>query len=167
MANLDFNSHHKHIEYNDDTVKEIDIYEIEKYLEWAGLKLLSLPLKSDVPCVKTSSWPEYKLEFINLHFTKLSLKPPAPNGFEIDTLDLILNLINLISDVQIRRIVRSRTLLHPITQIHLYSWDKISTLILISSKTCKSRYISGLNTIKHKVDVKDFIKIQTRMEQIL
>ncbi len=128
---------------------KITNYDIQNLLEWAGEKLLSLPVANLKPKPYRSAWPEFKQE-TNQDFSHKSFRPSPPNGNEIDTLDKIFALVVLIPDIHTRRIIQARSLINPITHRHVYHWLEIGELLNLNRKTLRRKYDSGLNLIATK-----------------
>jgi hypothetical protein len=126
--------------------KEITNYEIQSLLEWAGEKLLSLPIRNAKPQSYKNNWPEFK-QLPNQDFSHKSFRPSPPNGNEIDTLDKIFDLILILPNPTIRRIIQARSLINPISHRHLYPWLTISEFLNLDRRTVKRHYDFGLNQI--------------------
>ena len=121
-------------------------YDIQLLLEWAGEKLLSLPVSNTRPDKYRNNWPQFK-QSPNQDFSHTTLRITPPNGNEIDTLDKIFDLILFIPNPTIRRIIQSRSLIIPISYRHLYSWLEIAELLNLSRRTIKRHHDFGLNFI--------------------
>jgi hypothetical protein len=126
--------------------REITNYEIQSLLEWAGEKLLSLPIRNAKPQSYKNNWPEFK-QLPNQDFSHKSFRPSPPNGNEIDTLDKIFDLILILPNPTIRRIIQARSLINPISHRHLYPWLTISEFLNLDRRTVKRHYDFGLNQI--------------------
>jgi hypothetical protein len=126
--------------------KEISSLEIQLLLEWAGEKLLSLPIRNTKPQSYKNNWPEFK-QLPNQDFSHKSFRPSPPNGEEIDTLDKIFDLILILSNPTIRRIIQVRSLINPLSHRHLYPWLQIAELLNLDRRTVKRHYDFGLNQI--------------------
>lgn len=133
---------------------------LEEWLEWAGVRLIAMPGKRVGPNGYKISGLEYSQEvFQVLEFrAALPVKVAPPSNMEIPIIEEVLTLPNLIKDVGKRRVVRVRTLLHPINGRHLYKWDRITETLgringkKISTASVKYMYKSGLEEICKKID---------------
>ena len=86
--------------------------ELQSLLEWAGQKLLSLPVPKVKPSGYQSFWPDYPDDMNTAYgYTGIRFRPPRPSSDEIPIMDEILNLILLVDDPLIRKILQSRSLI--------------------------------------------------------
>ena len=121
--------------------------EIQLLLEWAGTKILSLPIQKPKPKSYLNNWPDYFYDYFPNSFSGSGLRPESPNNLEIDLIDEILTLVLLISNPLSRKIIQSRLLINPITLKHIYTWSKISQLLNLSPYVIKNQYQLGINQI--------------------
>jgi hypothetical protein len=153
-----------HLLHNQSTNHPLTHSDISFLLEWAGEKLLSLPIKSSSPRSYRNNWPDYLNSSLPNYFSGKTLTPIPPNHFEIDLMDNILSLVTLIPDSISRNIINSRCLISPITHKHLFPWSQISRLLNLSSRTTHRSYDFGINQIlktSNKTQLIQFInKIQ-------
>ena len=134
--------------------------ELEQWLEWAGVRLIAMPGKRVGPNGYKVTTLEYSQDvFQVLEFrATLPVKVAPPSNIEIPIIEEVLTLPNLIKDAGKRRVVRVRTLLHPINGRHLYRWDRITETLgkvngrKITIASVKYMYKSGLEEICKKID---------------
>jgi hypothetical protein len=138
--------------------------DIQIILEWAGEKLLSLPIKRTLPQSYRNNWPNYLNDPLPNYFSGKNLVPIPPNSFEIDLMDNILNLITLIPDSISRNIVNTRCLISPITHKHLYHWSQISQLLSLSSRTVRRSYDFGINQILKTSSKSQLIQFKNKIQ---
>ncbi len=122
--------------------------DIQALLEWAGIKLLSMPISGVGPKRFKSNWPDYFQDNKNIfNISSRPFRPVPPNGYEIDTLDKIFDLITLVDSPLHRRILQSRSLIVPLSGRNLYSWMDLATLLDLDRRTVKRYYFTALNQI--------------------
>lgn len=122
--------------------------ELQEWLEWSGIKLLSMNIRSPFPSETNSAWPEYvQTAIASYGYSKERLRPTQPSRYQIDIMDEIYNLPPLVKDIQSRRIIQARSLVTPISNRYLYSWNKIAELNHTSKFRVQRMHSNGLNEI--------------------
>ena len=124
------------------------------YLEWAGVRLLSLPSQRVKPQRIRAFWPaEYSQDrFQVLEFRTMGLaKIPSPPPHEVSLMDEILVLPNLCGDIVTRRILHARLLVIPLNGRYLYPWPRIADRLGVSVWIAKRRHRNGIDEICEKI----------------
>jgi hypothetical protein len=135
---------------------EITENELIHLLEWAGSKLLQIPIKNPKPAEGGVYWPQIIPEETDKKsWDKNSPRPlklGMPSLSEQKLMDEILNLVLTVNDVIKRRIIHARLLVNPVTNHNCYSWKQIALILNVSPKTCYNFFKRGLSEIITKVD---------------
>ena len=128
---------------------EITTQTLQTWLEWAGARLVAMPVRNDLRARSRVVWPDYDQNtFEILSFRgQLPLRAAAPSRNEIDMVDEILLLPNACPDVFARRILHVRALVHPINGRYLYPWRRIAKLLRSDHKTVKRQHKRGLRDV--------------------
>jgi hypothetical protein len=123
--------------------------ELEPLLDWAGAKLIALPGHRIGPADYRVFWPDYdRGPFVGSEFRQaLALRRVAPSGQELDLMDELLTFPNLIERAERRRVVRLRSLIHPISSRRLWPWTRIARELSVRDYTAKHFHRSGLEEI--------------------
>jgi hypothetical protein len=131
-----------------------EVEDVEALLEWAGAKLIALPGRRAGPAPLRVFWPDYDQE---LRFSAdegfrqaRALREAAPSGPELDLMDLILLLPNVIDSADRRRIVRLRTLVHPLNGRRFWHWTRLASEFGLKEYSARQLYLKGLNEIARK-----------------
>jgi hypothetical protein len=129
--------------------------ELQTWLEWAGGKLLALPVTRLKPCNARSLWPDYVRELDDSEPAPQDPKPltfPAPLNHEIPFMDEILLLPNLCSDPYKRRLLHARSIVNPITHRCLFHWTHIAKLLQTDRRTVKRWHIAALKEVCERIN---------------
>lgn len=135
--------------------------ELETWLEWAGQRLIAMPGARVGPKdASAAKWPDFSQDIWEVvdFRVRIALRVVAPNGYEIGLMEAILDLPNLIGtndderSQTIRKIVRRRTLLHPITGRHLFTWTAMAKRYGVSPFIVRSRYEAGLLQVCRRIE---------------
>lgn len=97
-------------------------------LEEAGRTLLSLPNVGCMPAGYKSNWPEVVHAALEAYgYTPEMAKAPCPSPKKIGRMDEAMRWVAFIPEArsQHRRIVLMRSLVHPITERHRWSWRRL------------------------------------------
>jgi len=146
--------------------------ELEQWLEWAGTRLIAMPGPRVGPSESTGWWPDYsqdRFEIIEFR-ARIALRVAAPGPHEIGLMEEILDLPSLIGnnandhDCQVRKIVRRRTLLHPITNRRLWHWGRLADEYGKSQNTLRSWYNKGLSQICRRLPDDEARSIQKQFD---
>lgn len=126
--------------------------EVRSWLQWAGSKLLTLPVGRIGPEGAKSSWLFQTVDdFAGAGYTATRLKRESLTPTQINTMDEILRLTHLINDETTRRIVNARSLVRNLSGTNVYSYKKLSRLLALDPNTVKARYGRGVMEIVNKV----------------
>jgi hypothetical protein len=125
----------------------VQIYEVDTWLRWAGEKLLCMPVSKPGPTIPTACWPTSDLEQ-----SGSNLKSNPPGGHEIKFIDDILDLVLLVPDPTVRRILHARALVAPVSGKHLYSWVRLAKLLKTNRKRIATLHNTGLLTIAYSIE---------------
>jgi hypothetical protein len=113
--------------------------DVADWLQWAGARLLAMPIASPLPREPHTAWPAFAQDARQAYgYTNERLRAAAPRANEIAIMDEILLLPMLVQDITTRRIIHARALVTPIAGRHLYSWTKLA-FMLHSSRTRVAR----------------------------
>jgi hypothetical protein len=146
--------------------------ELEQWLEWAGTRLIAMPGPRVGPSESTGWWPDYsqdRYEVIEFR-ARIALRIAAPSGSEIELMEEILYLPSLIGvgvnehDCEVRRVVRRRILLHPITNRRLWQWDRLAKEHKRSQVTLRTWYKKGLSQICRRISGDKTTSIRKQFE---
>lgn len=128
--------------------EKLDVEELQLWLEWAGMRLLSLNLPSPYPQEPKVSWPAFAQDHRTAYgYTGERLRAARVSDREITLMDEILPLTALISDVNIRRIVNARLLVTPLSNRYLYSWNRIAFMLHTDRRRVARLFSKGLEEI--------------------
>jgi hypothetical protein len=77
------------------------------------------------------------------------MRPPVPSAAQITRMDEALNWITLIPAERyvLRRIVGARSLVHPLTQRHLYPWRRVAAAVGADHKAVQRWHAQGIELI--------------------
>lgn len=134
--------------------------EIEAWLEWAGIRLIAMPGPRAGPSEFRGFWPDYsqeRFEIISFR-ARIALRVAAPGPSEIPLMEQILLLPNLLQPSESERIqmmrkaIRKRTLLHPITERHLFSWARLAKDLETSRFIAQGLYEDGIIRLTKLID---------------
>ena len=106
---------------------ELVIYRLEE----AGAALLALPGTGWSTRLRSSSLDIVRAAIESYGWTASRIRPPVPSAARISRMDEALSWIPLIpiDRYVLRRIVAPRSLVHPITERHLYPWRRLGAAL--------------------------------------
>lgn len=118
-------------------------------LEEAGATLLALPGTGWSTRLRASSLEIVRSAIESYGWTEKRLRPPIPSAARITRMDEALAWVTLIplDRYVLRRIVGARSLVHPITERHLYPWRRLATAIGADHKAVKRWHNQGIDLI--------------------
>ena len=123
--------------------------DVRAWLEWAAMKLYSMPLGRLKPTEYRSWWPETAddpwLGWNTDRFDAPRLAEPTSD--EIPIMDLILSLPSLIPNERDRKIVQARARIHPLSGRHLVGVAKLAKEYHTSRQTIYAWHNRGLETL--------------------
>lgn len=124
---------------------ELVIYRLEE----AGATLLAIPGSGWSTRLRSSSLEIVRTAIESYGWTASQLRPATPSAERISRMDEAMQWISLIplERYVLRRIVGARSLVHPITQRHLYPWRRLAASIGADHKAVQRWYAQGIELI--------------------
>ena len=118
-------------------------------LEEAGATLLALPGTGWSTRLRASSLEIVRAAIESYGWTEKRIRPAIPSAARITRMDEALGWITLIpiDRYVLRRIVGARSLVHPITERHLYPWRRLATAIGADHKAVQRWHAQGIDLI--------------------
>jgi hypothetical protein len=124
---------------------ELVIYRLEE----AGAALLALPGTGWSTRLRSSSLDIIRTAIENYGWTTNRIRPPVPSAARITRMDEALSWIPLIPLDRhvLRRIVGARSLVHPITERHLFPWRRLAAVLGADHKAVQRWHAQGVDLI--------------------
>jgi hypothetical protein len=124
---------------------ELVIYRLEE----AGATLLALPGTGWSTRLRASSPEIVRVAIESYGWTAKRIRPPVPSAARITRMDEAMGWITLIPIDRsvLRRIVGARSLVHPITERHLYPWRRLAIAIGADHKAVQRWHAEGVGLI--------------------
>ena len=124
---------------------ELVIYRLEE----AGTALLALPGTGWSTRLRGSSLDIVRAAIESYGWTAGRIRPPGPSAARITRMDEALSWIPLIpiDRYVLRRIVGARSLVHPITERHLYPWRRLGAALGADHKAVQRWHAQGIDLI--------------------
>jgi hypothetical protein len=118
-------------------------------LEEAGAALLALPGTGWSTRLRTSSLEIVRTAIESYGWTASRVRPAAPSAGQITRMDEAMGWISLIpvDRYVLRRIVGARSLVHPITERHLYPWRRLASALGADHKAIQRWHRQGIELI--------------------
>src|ERR1700748_2343118 len=118
-------------------------------LEEAGATLLALPTTGWSTRLRTSNLEIVRSAIESYGWTEKRIRPAVPSAMRITRMDEALSWITLIplDRYVLRRIVGARSLVHPITERHLFPWRRLAEAIGADHKAVKRWHGQGIDLI--------------------
>ena len=118
-------------------------------LEEAGAALLALPGTGWSTRLRGSSLEIVRTAIENYGWTTNRIRPPVPSATQITRMDEAMSWISLIpiDRYVLRRIVGARSLVHPITERHLFPWRRLATVLGADHKAVQRWHAQGIDLI--------------------
>lgn len=118
-------------------------------LEEAGATLLALPGSGWSTRLRSSSLEIVRTAIESYGWTTNRIRPPVPTAERISRMDEALSWISLIpvDRYVLRRIVGARSLVHPITDRHIYPWRRLAAALGADHKAVQRWHAQGLDLI--------------------
>ena len=109
----------------------VDADYVSYRLEEAGATLLALPGTGWSTRLRLSSIEIVRTALEAYGWEVARIRPAVPSADKIDRMDEAMAWISLIPDNRyvLRRVVGARSLVHPITDRHLYSWRRLGVVL--------------------------------------
>jgi hypothetical protein len=124
---------------------ELVIYRLEE----AGAALLAIPGSGWSTRLRSSSLEIVRTAIESYGWTASHIRPPVPSAERITRMDEAMSWISLIpiDRYVLRRIVGARSLVHPITQRHLYPWRRLAAALGADHKAVQRWHGQGIALI--------------------
>jgi hypothetical protein len=118
-------------------------------LEEAGATLLALPGTGWSTRVRSSSIEIIRTALEAHGWDSGRIRPAVPSAEKIDRMDEAMAWIALIQDSRyvLRRVVGARSLVHPVTDRHLYSWRRLGAALGADHKAVQRWHAQGIALI--------------------
>src|SRR3954470_5963595 len=124
---------------------ELVIYRLEE----AGAALLALPGTGWSTRLRGSSLEIVRTAIESYGWTTNRIRPPVPSAERITRMDEAMSWIPLIplDRYVLRRIVGARSLVHPITDRHLFPWRRLGAALGADHKAIQRWHAQGIGMI--------------------
>jgi hypothetical protein len=118
-------------------------------LEEAGATLLALPGTGWSTRIRSSSIEIVRTALEAYGWEAAQIRPAVPSAGKIDRMDEAMAWISLIPQDRyvLRRVVGARSLVHPITDRHLYSWRRLGVALGADHKAVQRWHAQGIAMI--------------------
>lgn len=128
---------------------EIDADYVVYRLEEAGATLLALPDTGYSTRLRTSSLEIVRTALETYGWTEARIRPAVPSAEKITRMDEAMNWIPLIPLERhvLRRVVGARSLVHPITDRHLFAWRRLGKALGADHKAVQRWHAQGIAMI--------------------
>lgn len=137
--------------------------DITYWLEWAAVKLITLPAGPLKPRDPRALWPDYVRDALpglaDLRTNRI--RALAPTSDEIPIMDLITALPLLCDNPDARRIINWRAQIHPLSGRHLLTWPWIAHKLGAKVYTARQLHTKGLHQIAVRVPHATVCRIST------
>jgi hypothetical protein len=126
-----------------------DAAQVVARLEEAGATLLALPSSGWSTRLRTSSLEIVRAAIESYGWTAKRIRPPVPPAERITRMDEAMGWILLIpvDRYVLRRLVGARSLVHPITERHLFPWRRLGAAIGADHKAVQRWHAQGIELI--------------------
>ncbi len=127
----------------------IDAPHVTWRLEEAGATLLALPGTGWSTRLRSSSLEIVRTAAENYGWVDQRVRPPVPSAAKITRMDEALGWITLIplDRYVLRRIVGARSLVHPVTDRHLFPWRRLGGALGADHKAVQRWHAEGIGLI--------------------
>jgi hypothetical protein len=128
---------------------EIDADYVVYRLEEAGATLLALPDTGYSTRLRTSSLEIVRTALEAYGWTDARIRPAVPSADKITRMDEAMNWVPLIPPDRyvVRRVVGARSLVHPITDRHLFAWRRLGKALGADHKAVQRWHAQGIAMI--------------------
>jgi hypothetical protein len=128
---------------------EIDADFVIYRLEEAGATVLALPGSGWTTRLRSSSIEIVRTAIESYGWTHARIRPPAPSSEKITRMDEAMAWLNLIPQDRyvLRRVVGARSLVHPITDRHLFPWRRLGAALGADHKAVQRWHAQGIDMI--------------------
>lgn len=120
---------------------------IQHRLEEAGATVLALP--PDTPNLQDASTQIIRAALESYGWDNGRIRPPQPDNVKIERMKEALGWLQLIPQDRyvLRRVVGARSLVHPITDRHLFPWRRLSAALGADHKAVQRWHAEGVGMI--------------------
>jgi hypothetical protein len=128
---------------------EVDADFVVYRLEEAGATLLALPNGGWNTRLRTSSIEIVRTALESYGWTETRIRPPVPSAEKITRMDEAMGWLSLIPQDRyvLRRVVGARSLVHPITDRHLFPWRRLGAALGCDHKAVQRWHAQGIDLI--------------------
>lgn len=128
---------------------EIDADYVVYRLEEAGATLLALPGSGWSTRMRTSSLEIVRSALDTYGWAEARVRPPMPSSEKISRMDEAMGWLPLIPRDRyvLRRVVGARSLVHPVTDRHLYPWRRLGAALGADHKAVQRWHAQGVDMI--------------------
>ena len=128
---------------------EIDAGFVVYRLEEAGATVLALPGSGWTTRMRTSSIDIVRTALDSYGWSSDRIRPPAPSSEKITRMDEAMSWLSLIPQERyvLRRVVGARSLVHPITDRHLFPWRRLGAALGADHKAVQRWHAQGIDMI--------------------
>src|SRR4051794_37454642 len=128
---------------------DIDADYVVYRLEEAGATLLALPGTGWSTRLRTSSLEIVRTALEAYGWTEARIRPAVPSAEKITRMDEAMSWIPLIplDRYVLRRIVGARSLVHPVTDRHLFPWRRLGAALGADHKAIQRWHAQGIAMI--------------------
>jgi hypothetical protein len=118
-------------------------------LEEAGATLLAMPGTGWTTRMRSSSLEIVRTALETYGWTESRIRPPVPSSAKISRMDEAMAWIPLIplDRYVLRRVVGARSLVHPITDRHLFAWRRLGSALGADHKAVQRWHAQGIAMI--------------------
>ncbi|HVC63300.1 MAG TPA: DUF6362 family protein [Acetobacteraceae bacterium] len=118
-------------------------------LEEAGATLLALPGTGWTTKLRTSSLEIVRTALESYGWTETRIRPPVPSAEKITRMDEAMGWIGVIplDRYVLRRIVGARSLVHPVTDRHLFPWRRLGAALGADHKAVQRWHAQAIDMI--------------------
>jgi hypothetical protein len=128
---------------------DIDADLVVYRLEEAGATLLALPGTGWSTRLRTSSLEIVRTALESYGWTETRIRPAVPSSERISRMDEAMAWLSLIPADRsvLRRVVGARSLVHPITDRHLFPWRRLGAALGADHKAVQRWHAQGIDLI--------------------
>jgi hypothetical protein len=133
----------------DRVTAELDSKEVIRRLEEAGAALLALPATGWSTRLRSGSLDIVRTAAESYGWTEGVARPPVPSAAKISRMDEALGWIAHIplDRYVLRRIVGARSLVHPVSERHLFPWRRLGAVLGADHKAVQRWHGEGIALI--------------------
>lgn len=128
---------------------EIDADFVVYRLEEAGATVLALPGTGWSTRMRSSSIEIVRTAMDSYGWSAARIRPPVPSSEKISRMDEAMAWLTLIPQEKyvLRRVVGARSLVHPITDRHLFPWRRLGAALGADHKAVQRWHAQGIDMI--------------------